>query len=201
MEETKSIDKADMVLGLFLDSMTTNFPNQVVIDEQVEDSLKKDNKQKVAASVLPLLLQERRVLPPQSPAQRHHKLKQKQVNKGNKDQEGRRSRYDTIPVIYAHLLPILVKVGEIVPKQTEPAKLPYGRKHDPHATCGYHAGYVGHSTEVYHVLKNKVQGLIDQNLLCFTPVTAKVLIEKEFEYNVSGDGGSDSVAPSEEYQG
>lgn len=83
---------------------------------------------------------------------------------------------------YAHLLPILVKVGAIVPKQTELAKLPYDRKHNPHATCGYHAGYVGNSTKVCHTLKTKVQELIDRNLSCFTPVTAKVLIGKEFEY-------------------
>lgn len=44
MEEIKRIDRTDMVLGLFLDSMTTNFPNQVVIDEQAEDILKEDNK-------------------------------------------------------------------------------------------------------------------------------------------------------------
>ena len=83
---------------------------------------------------------------------------------------------------YAHLLPILVKVGAIVPKQIEPAKFPYGRKHDPHATCGYHAGYVGHSTETCHVLKARVQELIHQKLLSFTPVIIEVLIEKEFEY-------------------
>ncbi|KAI5412413.1 hypothetical protein KIW84_057183 [Lathyrus oleraceus] len=100
-------------------------------------------------------------------------MKQKQLSKGNKYQEGRRPRYDHIPVSYAHLLPILVKAGAIMPKQTEPTKLPYGRKHDPHSTCGYHAGYVGHSTEVCHALKTKVQELIDQNLLCFTPETAK----------------------------
>ncbi|KAI5404005.1 hypothetical protein KIW84_051228 [Lathyrus oleraceus] len=127
MEETKSIDKADMVLGLFLDSMTTDFPNQVEIDEQAEDILNEDNRQK-------------------RPAQSHQKLKQKQISKGNKDQEGIRPLYDPIPVSYAHLLPTLVKAGAIIPKQTEPAKLPYRRKHDPHATCGYHTGYMGHST-------------------------------------------------------
>lgn len=83
---------------------------------------------------------------------------------------------------YAHLLPISVNVGAIVPKQIEPAKFPYPHKHDPYATCGYHDGYVGYSTKACHALKTKIQELIDRNLLCFTPVTAKVLIEKEFEY-------------------
>ncbi|KAI5424457.1 hypothetical protein KIW84_030591 [Lathyrus oleraceus] len=114
---------------------------QVMVDEQAEDILKEDSKQK------------------------------KQISKGNKDQEGRHHRYDPIPVSYTHLLPILVNAGAIMPKQTESAKLPYGRKHDPHATCGYHAEYMGNSTEVCHALKIKVQELIDQNLLCFTPVS------------------------------
>ncbi|KAI5431673.1 hypothetical protein KIW84_035727 [Lathyrus oleraceus] len=142
MEETKSIDRANMVLGLFLDSMTTNFSNRVVIDKKAEDSLKKCNKQKVAASVLPLLPQEQRLLPHQRSAQSDQKLKQKKINQKNNDQEGRCPHYDPIPMSYAHLLAILVNVGAIVPKQIESARFPYGRKHDPHAICGYHAGYV-----------------------------------------------------------
>ncbi|KAI5444276.1 hypothetical protein KIW84_012778 [Lathyrus oleraceus] len=178
MEETKSIDRDDLVLGLFLDSMTTNFPNQVGIDEQVEDILKEDNKQKMATSILTFLPQEQCVLPYQRPAQSYQNSKQKQISKGNKDQERRRPCYDPIPVSYAHVLPILVKVGAIMPKQIEPAKFPYSHKHDPHATCGYHAGYVGHSTETCHVLKARVQELIDQKLLSFTPAIAEVPVEK-----------------------
>ncbi|KAI5389671.1 hypothetical protein KIW84_075099 [Lathyrus oleraceus] len=178
MEEIKSIDRTDMVLGLFLDSMTINLPNQVVIDEQVEDILKEDNKQKVAAGFPPPLPQEKYVLPHQRPAQNHQKLKQKKIRKGNKDQEGRRPCYDPILVNYAHLLPILVNAGAIVPKQIEPMRAPYSHKHDPHATCGYHAGYVGHSTEACHVLKARVQELIDQKLLSFTPAIAEVPVEK-----------------------
>ncbi|KAI5422744.1 hypothetical protein KIW84_045963 [Lathyrus oleraceus] len=109
MKETKSIGRADMVLGISLDNMTTDFSNLAVMGEQAEDILKEDNKQK--------------------------KLKQKQISKGNKDQEGRHPCYDPIPVSYAHLLSILVKARAIVPKHTEPVKLPYGRKHDPHSMC------------------------------------------------------------------
>lgn len=130
----------------------------------------------------PLLPQEQHVLPYQRPAQSYQNLKQKQINKRNKDQERRRLRYDPILVSYAYLLPILVNVGAMVPKPIKPAKFPYNHKYDHHATCGYHVGYVGRSTEVCHALKTKVQELTDRNLLCFTPVTAKVLIEKEFEY-------------------
>ena len=83
---------------------------------------------------------------------------------------------------YAHLLPILVNARAIVSKQIEPARAPYGRKHDPRAICGYHAGYVGHSIENCYPFKAKVHELINRNLLCFTPVTSKAPVEKRFEY-------------------
>ncbi|KAI5382766.1 hypothetical protein KIW84_070251 [Lathyrus oleraceus] len=127
MEETKSIDNADMVLGIFLDSMTTDCTNQVVIDKQVEDNLKKDNKQK------------------------------KQINKGNNDRKRRRPRNDPIPLSYAYLLPILVNAGAIVPKRIQPAGFPYHPKHDPNATCGYHTGHVGNSIENCNHFKAIVQ--------------------------------------------
>ncbi|KAI5429122.1 hypothetical protein KIW84_033931 [Lathyrus oleraceus] len=165
MEDTKSIDRADMVLGLFLDNMTMNFPNRVVIDDQVEENLKNGNKQKVDADILPFLPQEQCLLPHQRHAQSDQKLKHKKISQENNDQERIRPRYDPILVSYTHLLPILVNIRALMPKQIEPAKFPYHRKHDPHATCGYHAGYVGHSTEAYHVLKTKVQELINRNLL------------------------------------
>lgn len=78
--------------------------------------------------------------------------------------------------------PILINVGEIMPKQIKPTKFPYHRKHDPNATCGYHPGHVGNSIENYYLFKAWVQKLIDQKLMCFTPKTTEVPIEKEFEY-------------------
>ncbi|KAI5436215.1 hypothetical protein KIW84_022616 [Lathyrus oleraceus] len=146
MENGKSIDKADMVLGLFLDSMTTNFPNR-------------------------------------RPAQSNQKLKQKQISQKNKDQEGRCPHDDPIPMSYTQLLPILVNARAIMPKQIEPAKFPYHREHGLHSTCGYHAGYVGPSTEACHVLKSRIQELIDQKLLRFTHVIVEAPVEKRFEYN------------------
>lgn len=83
---------------------------------------------------------------------------------------------------YTHLLLILINVGVIVPKEIKPAKFPHRPKHDPNATCRYHAGYVWNSTKACHVFKNKVQELIDQKFLGFTPVTAEAPIENEPEY-------------------
>lgn len=70
---------------------------------------------------------------------------------------------------YAHHLPILINVGEIMSKEIEPARFPYTPKHDPNATCGYHTGHIWHSIEAYYHFKAKVQELIDQKMLCFTP--------------------------------
>ncbi|KAI5423444.1 hypothetical protein KIW84_046412 [Lathyrus oleraceus] len=61
-------------------------------------------------------------------AQNDQKLKQEQISQKNNNQEGRRPRYDPIPMSYAHLLPILVNAGEIVPKQIKPAKFTYHRQ-------------------------------------------------------------------------
>lgn len=83
---------------------------------------------------------------------------------------------------YAHLLPILVNILATAPKKIEHARFSYYPKHDSNATCEYYVGHIGHSTENCYPFKAKVQELIDQKLLCFTPVTAKVTIEKEFEY-------------------
>ncbi|KAI5385165.1 hypothetical protein KIW84_071960 [Lathyrus oleraceus] len=122
----------------------------------------------VTTSILPLPPQEQSPLPRQRPSQSNKKLKQKQVIKENNDQEMRRPRNDLILMPYVHLLPILINVGEIMPKHIEPARFPNHHKHDPNATFGYHAGYVEHSTEACYVPKNKVQELLDQKLLCIT---------------------------------
>ncbi|XP_050909151.1 uncharacterized protein LOC127122922 [Lathyrus oleraceus] len=45
---------------------------------------------------------------------------------------------------------------------------PYHYKHNPNASCAYHAGHVGHSTEECWPLKNKIQDLIDRKILTFS---------------------------------
>lgn len=71
----------NMVLGLFMDNMTTDFPNQVAIDEWIENNLKRDNIQIATVDILPLPLQEQRRLPHQRPTQSNQNLTQKQVIK------------------------------------------------------------------------------------------------------------------------
>lgn len=97
-------------------------------------------------------------------------MNQKKISQKNKYQERRRPRNDPSPMSYTQLLPILVNAGAIVPKQTRPSRFPYDRKHDPHAICGYHVEHVGNSIENCYSFKTKVQELIDQKLLSFTPI-------------------------------
>lgn len=69
-----------------------------------------------------------------------------------------------------------------MPIQIEPARFPDSRRHDPHAIYGYHVGHVENIIENCYFFKTKVQELIDQKLLSFTPVTVEASIEKGFEY-------------------
>lgn len=69
---------------------------------------------------------------------------------------------------YTQLLPYLVHVEAIIPKEIPPAVFPYPLKHNPNVSCAFHAGYIGHSTEDYFMFKNRVQELIDQDILSFT---------------------------------
>lgn len=127
--------KADITLGLFLDSLTTNFPNQVAINEINKDSLKKRSIHKMDAGVLPLPPQEQRLLPHQRPVQSNQKPKQKQISKGSYDQERRHPRTDPIHGPYTHMLPILINVGVIVPKEIEHSRFQYHHKYEPRIAC------------------------------------------------------------------
>lgn len=69
---------------------------------------------------------------------------------------------------YAELVPYLIHVGAIVPKEIHAASLPFHPKHDDNASCAYHAGYIGNSTEDCWTLKYKVQDLINQEILSFS---------------------------------
>lgn len=65
---------------------------------------------------------------------------------------------------YAHLLPILVNDGAIMPKQIQPARFPYHPKHDPNAIYGYHFGHVGNSIENRYPLRPKFENSSTRSL-------------------------------------
>ncbi|XP_050877425.1 uncharacterized protein LOC127081187 [Lathyrus oleraceus] len=90
---------------------------------------------------------------------------QGQNNSGN---FGNRPQFDKIPVPYAELVSYLIHLGAIVPRELPASSLPFNRSHNPNATCAFHAGYIGHSTEDCWALKKRIQELIDQEILSFS---------------------------------
>lgn len=59
----------------------------------------------------------------------------------------------------------LIYVGAIVPREPTTASPPFNRNHNPNATCAFHTGYIGHSTEDCWALKKRIQELIDQEIM------------------------------------
>lgn len=81
---------------------------------------------------------------------------------------GNRPQIDKISVPYTELVPYLIHVGAIVPKEIPVTTPPFRPKHDPNASCAYHVGFIGHSTEDCWALKYKIQDLINQEILTFS---------------------------------
>ncbi|XP_050915718.1 uncharacterized protein LOC127130797 [Lathyrus oleraceus] len=66
------------------------------------------------------------------------------------------------------LVPYLIHVGVIIPRELPAASPPFHRNHNPNASCAFHARYIGHSTEDCGALKKRIQELIDQEILSFS---------------------------------
>lgn len=88
-----------------------------------------------------------------------------QNNRGN---FGNCPQFDKIPVPYAELVPYLIHVGAIVPRELLAASPPSNRHYNANATCSFHTMYVGYSTEDCWTLKKRVQELIYQEILSFS---------------------------------
>ena len=72
-----------------------------------------------------------------------------------------------IPMTYTKLLPILVEKKLLTLVQSKPKDPPYPEGYNVNATCDYHMGSTGHTTENCGALRNKVQGLIEAGILKF----------------------------------
>ncbi|XP_050876026.1 uncharacterized protein LOC127079686 [Lathyrus oleraceus] len=81
---------------------------------------------------------------------------------------GNRPQVDKIPVSYSDLVPYLIHVGKIIPKELPAGTPPFRANHDPNASCAYHTEFIRHSTENCWALKYKIQDLINQNILTFS---------------------------------
>ncbi|XP_012461631.1 uncharacterized protein LOC105781657 [Gossypium raimondii] len=82
-----------------------------------------------------------------------------------------RPQFTPIPISYRELYPKLLEKQLISPHYMAPLKPPYQKWYDPNASCVYHAGNQGHSTENCLAFKKRVQGLIDAGILRFDGVS------------------------------
>ncbi|XP_016681306.1 uncharacterized protein [Gossypium hirsutum] len=82
-----------------------------------------------------------------------------------------RPQFTPIPISYGELYPKLLEKQLISPHYMAPLKPPYPKWYDPNASCVYHAGNQGHSTENGLAFKRRVQGLIDAGILRFDGVS------------------------------
>ncbi|XP_017609640.1 uncharacterized protein LOC108455611 [Gossypium arboreum] len=96
-------------------------------------------------------------------------------------------QFTPIPMSYGELYPKLLEKQLISPYYMAPLKPPYLKWYDPNASCMYHAGNQGHSTENYLAFKRRVQGLIDAGILRFdgTNNTTENLLPNHTKGNVS----------------
>ncbi|XP_027905805.1 uncharacterized protein LOC114165360 [Vigna unguiculata] len=75
--------------------------------------------------------------------------------------------FTPIPMTYTELLPMLFCKSFVAICPMKPQQPPFSTSYDPNATCDYHGGVKGHSTERCFPLKYKVQSLIDAGWLTF----------------------------------
>ncbi|XP_017644209.1 uncharacterized protein LOC108484826 [Gossypium arboreum] len=96
-------------------------------------------------------------------------------------------QFTLIPVSYGELYPKLLEKQLISSHYMAPLKPQYLKWYDPNASCMYHAGNQGHSTENCLAFKRRVQGLIDAGILRFDGArnTARNPLPNHTEGNVS----------------
>ena len=75
--------------------------------------------------------------------------------------------YNSLPMSYTRLLPILIQNYGIFVIVAKPRRLPYLKGYNPNTKCEYHDGVEWHSNEKCMVFKDEIQALIDANLAKF----------------------------------
>src|SRR3954468_16656660 len=94
----------------------------------------------------------------------------KKLNKTLRKQQKMPRRFDTIPMPYTELYPVLIQNSLVAPRPTQPAKFPFPKEYDPNVKCDFHSGISGHSIEDCNVLKEIVQDLVDDKILLFKDI-------------------------------
>ncbi|XP_058733544.1 uncharacterized protein LOC131605170 [Vicia villosa] len=78
-------------------------------------------------------------------------------------------KIDLIPMTYAQVLQHLLKIEKITLRDAPNAPDTQSPNYNANARCAFHSGAAGHDTERCIALKNKVQDLLDQKIIQFTP--------------------------------
>ncbi|XP_058783769.1 uncharacterized protein LOC131658498 [Vicia villosa] len=78
-------------------------------------------------------------------------------------------KIDPIPMTYAQVLQHLLKIEKITLRDAPNAPDTQSPNYNANARCAFHSGAPGHDTERCIALKNKVQDLLDQKIIQFTP--------------------------------
>ncbi|XP_058759673.1 uncharacterized protein LOC131632984 [Vicia villosa] len=98
---------------------------------------------------------------------------QQQGQRSNNDRYPPRTRphrkIDPIPMTYAQVLQHLLKIEKITLRDAPNAPDTQSPNYNANARCAFHSGAAGHDTERCIALKNKVQDLLDQKIIQFTP--------------------------------
>ncbi|XP_058752438.1 uncharacterized protein LOC131625608 [Vicia villosa] len=78
-------------------------------------------------------------------------------------------KIDPIPMTYAQVLQHLLNIEKITLRDAPNAPDTQSPNYNANARCAFHSGAAGHDTERCIALKNKVQDLLDQKIIQFTP--------------------------------
>ncbi|XP_058759535.1 uncharacterized protein LOC131632823 [Vicia villosa] len=87
----------------------------------------------------------------------------------NQYRQRRDRKIDPIPMTYAQVLQHLLKIEKITLRDAPNAPDRQSPNYNANARCAFHSGAAGHDTERCIALKNKVQDLLDQKVIQFTP--------------------------------
>ncbi|XP_058741189.1 uncharacterized protein LOC131613547 [Vicia villosa] len=87
----------------------------------------------------------------------------------NQYRQRRDRKIDPIPMTYAQLLQHLLSIGKITLRDALNAPDRQSPNYIANARCAFHSGAAGHDTQRCIALKNKVQDLLDQKVIQFTP--------------------------------
>ncbi|XP_058745903.1 uncharacterized protein LOC131618756 [Vicia villosa] len=105
------------------------------------------------------------------PQQQQHQQGQRSNNDCYPPRTRPHRKIDPIPMTYAQVLQHLLKIEKITLRDAPNAPDTQSPNYNANARCTFHSGAAGHDTKRCIALKNKVQDLLDQKIIQFTPTS------------------------------